>query len=369
MLLQGAQDKRFIIWLVPALSLLLTVFATLYVRHGIIENAIAQFSFSADQIQIKVRERLESYELILRGGAALFESSDAVSRHEWHHFVSKLEAERIVPGVQGVGFLALIRPEALAAHAAGVRAEGFADYQVWPAGSRDSYAPVVYLEPLAGANLRAFGYDVLSEPVRRAALERACDTGLPALSGKVTLVQETGSNPQPGMLMFVPVYKRDLPTGTVEQRRLALLGWAYSPYRMNDFMTGILHGWESSDGRYVDLHIYDGLDAMPANSLFDGEVHSKHLADAPFFQQRRVEFYGHAWLLEFDRLPSAPDLDYQLVWLVFFGGIAFSGLLHLLLAACFFPRDGKTCSVIGTTRSVIHWMNGPRACTRMRKTP
>jgi CHASE1-domain containing sensor protein len=39
---------------------------------------------------------------------------------------------------------------------------------------------VMYLEPFAGRNLRAFGYDMMSEPARRAALLQAARSGTPA---------------------------------------------------------------------------------------------------------------------------------------------------------------------------------------------
>ena len=66
-----------------------------------------------------------------------------------------------------------------------MRAEGFPDYAIHPAGERDPYTNIIYLEPFADRNLRAFGYDMYAEPVRREAMERARDTGLPALSGKI----------------------------------------------------------------------------------------------------------------------------------------------------------------------------------------
>jgi hypothetical protein len=42
--------------------------------------------------------------------------------------------------------------------------------------------------------------------------------------------------------MYVPVYHRGMPVDTVAQRRAAIRGWVYSPYRMNDLLQGILGG-------------------------------------------------------------------------------------------------------------------------------
>jgi hypothetical protein len=77
--------------------------------------------------------------------------------------------------------------EALDRHTRAVRREGFPDYAVHPGGPRDPYTAIVFVEPFSGRNLRAFGFDMFQEPVRRAAMERARDQGRAALSGKVSL--------------------------------------------------------------------------------------------------------------------------------------------------------------------------------------
>lgn len=66
--------------------------------------------------------------------------------------------------------------------------------------------PRIHLEPFAGRNLRAFGYDMLSEPTRRAAMEASRDKNKVVHSGKVLLVHETETDVQAGLLMFALVY-------------------------------------------------------------------------------------------------------------------------------------------------------------------
>src|SRR3546814_15443697 len=56
-------------------------------------------------------------------------------------------------------------------------------------------------------NHAALGYDMYSEPIRRAAMRRAWQTGRPAASGIVELVQESKARgKQAGFLIYVPVY-------------------------------------------------------------------------------------------------------------------------------------------------------------------
>ena len=56
----------------------------------------------------------------------------------------------------------------------------------------------------------------------------------------MTLVQETHGTVQAGVLLYVPVYRPHLPTSTPDERMQALLGFVYSPYRVDDLMRGIL---------------------------------------------------------------------------------------------------------------------------------
>src|SRR5262249_14430334 len=151
-----------------------------------------------------------------------------------------------------------------------IRAEGFPDYRIWPEGEREIYAPVIYLEPFDWRNKRAFGFDMFSEPVRRLAMERARDTGLPAISGKVTLLQDAELASRLGFLMYVPVYREPQPM-TSEERRAHLLGYVFSPFGMAEFMRGLLGSttndlqlqvWDAeSNGEAL---LYDGASAQPA---------------------------------------------------------------------------------------------------------
>ncbi|MCX6911510.1 MAG: CHASE domain-containing protein, partial [Verrucomicrobia bacterium] len=177
-----------------------------------------------------------------------------------------------------------------------IRREGFPNYQVKPAGDRETYSAIIYLEPFTNRNLRAFGYDMLSESVRRAALERARDQNTAALTGKVILVQETGQEVQAGTLMYLPVYRHGLPIETLEQRRAALQGWVYSPYRMTDLMRGTLGGWDVKEKhRQLRLQIYDG-EVLSKGHLTGYPAHPAGFRRAPLdvalYSVQRIDLGG-----------------------------------------------------------------------------
>lgn len=80
-------------------------------------------------------------------------SSDIVDRDQWRVFVDTLREHSSVSGIQGIGFSKVILTEDLQEHIDLVRAEGFPDYTVYPAGERPFYTSIVYLEPLDWRNI------------------------------------------------------------------------------------------------------------------------------------------------------------------------------------------------------------------------
>ena len=191
--------------LLLAAGLVVTGLATRHTQQDLMAAARREFDFACHEIGFRVEDRLQDHEQILRSGVALFAATEKVTRAEWRAFVQHLQVENQLPAIQGIGYTVFLPPQRLAQHIQEIRQEGFPDYRVWPEGERAVYSSIIYLEPFTNRNLRAFGYDMLSEPVRRTALERARDENTAALTGKVKLVQETSTDVQAGTLMFVPV--------------------------------------------------------------------------------------------------------------------------------------------------------------------
>ena len=261
-------------WVILLFSFVLTALAWYISDRAIQTVAMNRFLFQAEDIAKTVGERLNIYETGLRGGAGLFNASDFVSRAEWQQYVSDIGLQLNYPGIQGIGFAQMIPPSELSRHVASIRHEGFPQYSVKPPGEREIYSAIVYLEPFDWRNQRAFGYDMFSEPVRREAMERARDTGEPAVSGRVTLVQETKEDVQHGFLMYVPLYRGVRSISTIEERRAALVGFIYSPFRAKDFMQGVL----GSADEMIDIELYDGeqpsQDTLLFNSLKGGPLYA-----------------------------------------------------------------------------------------------
>lgn len=335
-----AWRKEGVAWLVLVGGLLITAVAALSLKAHIESLAEQKFNSLGDEIQTTITSRLNDYARLLYGGAALFAASETVSREEWHLFTETQRLGTQLPFIQGLGFSLLIPRAELPAHIQQVRREGFPEYTVQPEGDREIYTSIIYLEPFAGRNLRAFGYDMFSEPVRRAAMERARDHNKAALSGKVILKQETRQDVQTGTLMYVPVYHQGMPNETVQQRRAAIYGWVYSPYRMKDLMHGIFGDHSLKQANQLHLQIFDGRQASSASLLY--EFHpleeQKRRNDLRFARQITVNFHGHPWTLRFSQIGAGSlTMEYLGVWLILAGGTLITlllfGLLNILLTS------------------------------------
>ena len=328
-------------WIVLAVGLLITAAATLYMKSSVEIIANVEFTADCNEIKNNILNRLDDHARILLSGAALFNASETVSREEWRVFNKAQKVEKQLPGIQGIGFSLLIPPTELSRHIKKIRREGFPQYKLRPDGDREIYSSIIYLEPFSGRNLRAFGYDMFSEPVRRLAMERARDTDTAALSGKVVLVQETDKEVQAGTLMYIPVYRKGMPIQTIEQRRAAIYGWVYSPYRMNDLMHGIIDNRKLEKEKQLRFQVYDGAQPSIQSLLYDSQLtgDQKLPPDARFNRQIPLDFNGQRWTLRFTQTGNwFTAVDYIRVWLTLTSGIFITLLLFALIRALLSTR-------------------------------
>ena len=288
------------------------------------QRANARFELRAKVLHAELSERMQDYLRVLDGGVGLFGASEQVSRGEWHDYIRALRLEKTRPGILGIGFALTVDPAERARHEAQVRAEGFPDYSIHPPGNRPVFSAIIYLEPFSAANRRAFGYDMFSEPVRRAAMERARDTGEPAMSGKVILVQEGKGADQPGFLIYQPIYRNGAPVDSIEARRGALLGFVYSPFRAQDV---IGHIFKSSVAD-LELEVFDGP-GRPESLLYTSEPAPR---EARHVQEMGTVIAGHSWLLRIRSSAEFEDLSHDAPPpLMLLGGMTFSLMLFALI--------------------------------------
>jgi diguanylate cyclase len=278
-----------------------------------------RFEARAERLHQAVADRLLAHEQILRGGAALFDAAGVVTRAQWATYVASLQLPQRFPGVQGMGFAQFVPAPALHNFVTGMRTQGVPTYAVRPEGARDFYLPVTYLEPPSDRNLRALGFDMATEPLRRAAMEQARDTGKAAITGKLKLVSESQASVA-GVLMYLPVYRRDAILDTPAARAAALVGFVNSPLRIGDILQGTL-GAQASE---IGLKVYDGRQVLDDALMYEqapagGAGESERASHTVPRRTQAIElpFSNRAWTLVFhaDTNPRAFE-QHSLLWIV-----------------------------------------------------
>ncbi len=293
----------FAAWSILFLSLILTLSAYYVSQNFIYKKAKVRFDFRCKEILFAVQERMLGYEQVLRGGVSFFNAKGVPSRKEFENYVSTLSIAEYWPGIQGIGFSIPVNPDEKEAHIANIRSEGFNTYTINPPGERDLYSAIIYLEPFDWRNQRAFGYDMWSNEMRRQAMKRARDDGIPSTSGLITLVQETKTDIQKGFLTYLPVYKnRETPLSLTDKRK-QFIGWVYAAFRMNDLMRGTLGSIDSD----IDFEIYDGFKVNQDNLLFstnDGPNAQPLHTETEFNNQNNIKLQGRDWTIKFSSKPN-----------------------------------------------------------------
>ncbi|MHA4869276.1 CHASE domain-containing protein [Duganella sp. PWIR1] len=304
------------------------------------QDAQADFDGRVRELVNNLDQRMQTYVQVLYGVQGLFASSQQVDREEFQTYLAGQDLNRHFPGVHGVGYMQLVGAQQIEVHQAIVRRGGHPDYRVFPPGQRDWYSPIIYLEPFTDNNRLAFGFDPASEARRRAALEQARDSGLPAMSASIKLVQEIAGTPeQAGFLIVLPVYNHPQPIATLAQRRAAINGWVYAPFRVGDLMAGL----GGPRAAALDVEIYDGDAVAPEALMYDSAPQAK-AGDGLRSTRQQISIASHRWTLRISMLPAPSVRSDKAQQIAGFGGaisVLLAGLTWLLARGRRQARQGQ----------------------------
>jgi len=197
--------------LVAEIGLTLTVFAAwtahLHEQHrrqGIFAQLAASRTLTISHTMSVLRDvELESL-------GRFYESHADVTPEAFYRYTGFLTHSRVV---QGWGWAPAVAAGDTGSFELSARAKGMKNFSIWQqdtAGRRSAvsgrqvYYPVVLISP-AAVNAYAVGFDLGSEPVRRAAIEEALRSGLTTGSDPITLIQDNAG--YRALLILRPVFE------------------------------------------------------------------------------------------------------------------------------------------------------------------
>ncbi len=285
------------------------------IERGADERNLAELRGRMAAIGGAMERRGNAAAAYLRAGSAMFSMMEEVPPSDFDRFVSELRLDSESEVGYGLGWAKLIRRgdenafnQMLAANSANAPAPRMRPQL---AGEQAHAVAVTYLYPDSVPNQRAIGFDMYSEPVRRAAMNRAISSQRPTASGRVVLAQDV-DDPRPGFLIYMPVFG-----GNPRQQQLK--GFIYIPFNADDFLASALDlGRPGPFG----ARLYDGLNESPAALLASTN-------EGPEARRESVSdriIIGHRPFLLVVSRTAAPGLtDLSMATLVF--GLLAGGLL------------------------------------------
>jgi signal transduction histidine kinase len=321
-------------FLLPLIIVAAAIVAHLLVAAEGERRERAQVDARAARVADGLQRRVEDYGDVLYGVRGLFGASRHVTAREFHLSHRARAVEQRYPGVQVVGYADVLGRRALPARSARVRREvresglPYPRFAVHPRTREGRVAPITYIEPQAG-NEAAFGFDFLSEPRRREALERTLASGSPEATAPVRLVQEPGA--QRGFLIML----------AVPDARRGHAGIAYAAFRMGDLLERVVP--RGNRGGTIELYDVGPAAGAPlplarASLTYDEDAERGALSARPArFGSRTSSFevMGRRWALYYapdHSLAAADQVPLELLPLIL-GAVLALAAAWLLVAA------------------------------------
>lgn len=334
-----------------------------------IENdARLRFVNHARSAQSVIGAQIKSYTDVLRSAASFLQASDRITREQFRAYVVGLKLERHFPAMESINYAEYVPGDRIDDFVRRVRAEQQAHpfdthpFAIKPPGKRAQYAVLTYIE-LSNVSANAFGFDLLSVPHAARATLLSRDTGEMVASGQI--VAAISGPAKVGLAMRLPVYRPDMPLGTVAQRRAAYAGSAGIAFSMPKLVGGALLEIPLRDVRMI-VTDHGAGEANKENSsgevrvLFDSwastrkpVVDMRPLPDS-FVVALPIDYNGRRWTATFSApkasLYTAFDiyLPYLAVATGFTGSLLFYALFHTLTLS----RKRAIKLAVGMTREL-----------------
>lgn len=319
----------------------LTAGAVVYEAKYSNERIQYEFDRQTQNLNNSLKLALDNDAHILGALKSFFLHSSEVTREEFKLFTEDLLKD--YQDIQSMSWDALIHNSERADFEKKIQQQGFPNFQIVEldtnrqairAKDKPSYVVVTYTEPYKG-NEKALGYDISSNPARLAALNIATDTGELVITPRIKLIQD---NSQYSVLAIMPLYAKNMTQGSLEEKRLTILGYIVGIIRADNVIKSALKH-SNTDG--LSYRLLDSSAPADEQLLYasDGSFPEPLVIQekAWFSDQKTLSsritlpFGGRVWTFEI-----TPNQDYLAThrsghtWLVMVVGLMLTSLVTLI---------------------------------------
>lgn len=332
----------------PAALVLLAASTSTFLLWHIANNNInhashTEFLLRTDRFKVALEEKIRAVSYVLNIFRPLFMQSKEVDISHWQTYVNSLHYRDDYPEIHSIAFTKRITPENRDQFLTQWRANVSPNFTIYPEGEREIYQPVTFTDPFDERAKKSLGFDLWSEPIRRATMEIARDTGKTTLSRKITLFHSIKhQNNVAGFLIFMPIYQGGVPPDTLEQRRNKLIGFIFSPFSVPQLLEDLRSeddDLRNGDNVDIGLEIYEGDPSKPNNLIYQDTNPDKTYVPQ-FEKELKFDLGQHFWTLRFSTLPEF-DQTFQnnVPQLILVGGTLVSLLLSILTLSLTHSRN------------------------------
>src|SRR6266478_1229677 len=230
--------NRWLRWAVLAASFAFSAASTYYFGIQVRQEAHSRFGTVALGVANDVQSRIRAYGDVLYAIRGLFDSSEKVTRDEFHQFAQALSLGERYPGATNISFAPRVPHAKKLEFERAVRTEksplvkGLPEFAIKPPGERPEYVVLTYIEPM-GKNVAAWGLDLNADPLRRSVVDRARDSGQIASSSGVTLLRDNSASVS-STLLRLALYRGGGVPGSLEERQRLYSGIVGSAVRVGE---------------------------------------------------------------------------------------------------------------------------------------
>ncbi len=247
------------VFLVICAGLIVSLFGLIGTRAWESGKIKALSDRAAEERTTAIKEAINDRMLTLEAVRSFYYASNFVSREEFRTFVTPFLNR--VEEIQALEWIPRVLKSEREKYEEEAKRDGLEDFKITertdqgylvPAKKRDEYFPIYFVEPYRG-NEAAVGFDLASNSERLTALDNARQTGRSIATERIILVQEEKGEKY-SFLIFLPVFKKEVPLNTIEERRKNLDGFILGVFRIGDIVESALVSLES---KYIDIYLYD----------------------------------------------------------------------------------------------------------------
>jgi PAS domain S-box-containing protein len=342
----GTKRPLFVAVAVAVVGLSLTVTLFGFARKALLESFQSKFEADVSIRARLVQDKLQEALLIGRAVQRFIATSGEITRQSFNAFTLPFVNDQ--SGLRSIDWVPAVPRDGRALFESEGRTKFRSDFQVFeydadrrrvPAGDRNRYYPILFVEPQVAENLSTTGFDMGSTPDRLAAMERARDSGEPAVTELLSLA---GVDAAPGFTVFLPVYAKGEPVSRLAERRASVRGYVLAVFRTDVLIQAALKPTKPIGLPFDLLDISASPDKRvlyhwTARLQEDKSLESFLISPPPPVLQT-FAFAGREWGMEVTPNKAYLDRNYPLAhWVLLPGGF----LVTVLLSAYFYNDLSK----------------------------